>query len=62
MIFCMKHKAKYSEEHMLCEECLEDAALISAANMGQPDFFLCGRCSHEFLPEDIEQHILEAKC
>lgn len=62
---CIKHGTSIEITNTfgeLCVECLEDAALQSAANMGIPDYYYCGYCGSKCNQEELMEHVTTKKC
>ncbi len=51
MIICIKHKIEItinSDFPEFCTQCVVEAAIASAKNMGTPEFFICSECGLKF--------------
>lgn len=56
-------KCKHDEYSGFCEECLIEAVKISVANMGIPDYFLCGICGCKRITvKEMEDHLVNKEC
>ena len=50
----MEQIPQFSPEEAMA---IEEAAILSALNMGVPDWFWCGHCGAKFYPHEIVAHL-----
>ena len=64
-LVCIHHKKELTSNEAylgMCSYCLEELALQSAANMGTPDYYLCGYCGYRCNQEKLVEHITKKRC
>lgn len=62
---CIKHRTKIEPFGLFteaCLECIEEAAIQSAMNMGIPDYYICGYCGSRCSSGELIKHLETKRC